>query len=294
MGAGGATYIAQVKEGPDFGAILSKAASRALPSGAAGGAAMGLNIMCLMWMRTTVNYQYRYGTGTLTAIKTLYEDGGRGLKGITRFYRGLVPALFQGPLSRFGDTAANTGTLVILNEYEATKGLAPWMKTAFCSLSAAGWRLFLMPIDTLKTTLQTGVFRTFYNGGLEAVMANIVGYYPWFVTYNTLEEYLPKKDSQGNDFTGVQKLGRRALMGFGASAVSDVSSNSIRVLKVYKQTNVNTKLTYIECAREIVAKDGVVGLFGRGLTTKLISNGIQGAMFSVLWKTIEPMLFPKE
>ena len=79
---------------------------------------MGLNIMCLMWMRTTVNYQYRYGTGTITAIKTLYEDGGRGLKGITRFYRGLVPALFQGPLSRFGDTAANTGTLVILNEYE--------------------------------------------------------------------------------------------------------------------------------------------------------------------------------
>ena len=66
-------------------------------------------------------------------------------------------------------------------------------------------------------------------------------------------------------------------MGFGASAVSDVSSNSIRVLKVYKQTNVNTKITYIECAREIVAKDGVVGLFGRRLTTKLISNGIQGA-----------------
>ena len=189
--AGGATYVAQAKEGPDFGAILSKAASRALPSGAAGGAAMGLNIMCLMWMRTTVNYQYRYGTGTITAIKTLYEDGGRGFKGITRFYRGLVPALFQGPLSRFGDTAANTGTLVILNEYESTKGLAPWMKTAFCSLSAAGWRLFLMPIDTLKTTLQTdganginllkeklatGGFRTFYNGGLGAVMANIVGY----------------------------------------------------------------------------------------------------------------------
>ena len=83
-------------------------------------------------------------------------------------------------------------------------------------------------------------------------------------------------------------------MGFGASAVSDVCSNSIRVLKVYKQTNANTSLTYIECAKEIVAKDGVVGLFGRGLTTKLISNGIQGAMFSVLWKTIEPMLFPKD
>ena len=38
----------------------------------------------------------------------------------------------------------------------------------------------------LKTKLATGGFRTFYNGGLGAVMANIVGYYPWFATYNTL------------------------------------------------------------------------------------------------------------
>ena len=72
--AGGATYIASGKEGPDFGAILSKAASRALPSGAAGGAAMGLNIMCLMWMRTTVNYQYRYGTGTGTLLNRYYDQ----------------------------------------------------------------------------------------------------------------------------------------------------------------------------------------------------------------------------
>ena len=45
----------------------------------------------------------------------------------------------------------------------------------------------------LKTKLATGGFRTFYNGGLGAVMANIVGYYPWFATYNTLEEYLPRR-----------------------------------------------------------------------------------------------------
>ena len=84
-------------------AILSKAASRALPSGAAGGAAMGLNIMCLMWMRTTVNYQYRYGTGTITAIKTLYEDGGTGVKGITRFTEVRARALPGAPVA-FGNT----------------------------------------------------------------------------------------------------------------------------------------------------------------------------------------------
>merc|ERR1711924_29302 len=135
------------------------------------------------------------------------------------------------------------------------------------------------PIDTLKTTLQTdgangmnllkeklqtGGFRTFYNGGLGAVMANIVGYYPWFATYNTLEEYLPKKDSQGNDFTGVQKLGRRALMGFGASAVSDVCSNSIRVLKVYKQTNANTHSRTSSVRKKSSPRMGWLGCSGAG------------------------------
>jgi len=301
--------VPAAKEGPDLGAVIKKAASRALPSGAAGGLAMGLNIVCLMWMRTTVNYQYRYGTGTMAAIRTLYAEGGGGMSGILRFYRGFVPALFQGPLSRFGDTAANTGTLVVLNEYDQTKDLAPWQKTAFCSVSAAAWRLFLMPIDTLKTTLQTegaeamGMLGAklkargpvvLYNGGMGAVMANIVGYYPWFATYNQMEEMLPTKHADGSAFNMVEKLGRRAIQGFAASAVSDCSSNSIRVLKVYKQTNADPNMTYTIAVKEIIAQDGVAGLFGRGLKTKLISNGIQGAMFSILWKTIEPMLFPKD
>ena len=41
--------------------------------------------------------------------RTLWAEGG-----IPRFYRGLAPALFQGPLSRFGDTAANTAILALL------------------------------------------------------------------------------------------------------------------------------------------------------------------------------------
>ncbi|KAJ1455261.1 mitochondrial carrier domain-containing protein [Pelagophyceae sp. CCMP2097] len=294
-------------EGETLGQVLSKAAGRALPSGAAGGVAMGLNIMTLMWMRTTVNYQYRYGSSTLTAISALYNDGGRGLSGVLRFYRGLLPALAQGPLSRFGDTAANTGTLVILDSYASTKDLPPMAKTAFSSVSAALWRLFLMPIDTVKTTLQTdgakgmsllrkriadNGFITVYNGGLGAMAGNVVGYYPWFATYNQMEEILPKVDSEGKPLSGTMKLARRAAQGFCASAVSDVCSNSIRVLKVYKQTNADATLSYVDCAKQIIAQDGIAGLFGRGLGTKLISNGIQGAMFSVLWKQLEPLFFP--
>ena len=39
-----------------------------------------------------MNYQYRYGSTTTVAIRTLYHDGGW-----TRYYRGLIAALIQGP-----------------------------------------------------------------------------------------------------------------------------------------------------------------------------------------------------
>ena len=60
-------------------------------------------------LRTTMNYQYRYGTTTTEAIKTLYADGG-----YPRYYQGLSAALVQGPVARFGDTAANAGILALL------------------------------------------------------------------------------------------------------------------------------------------------------------------------------------
>merc|ERR1719400_2668555 len=101
---------------------------------------MGINVCTLMWIRTTMNYQYRYGTTT-----KVWREGG-----IPRFYRGLAPALFQGPLSRFGDTAANTAILALLEPYDIPIAA----KTGAASISAGLWRILITPIDTLKTTLQ--------------------------------------------------------------------------------------------------------------------------------------------
>ena len=39
----------------------------------------------------------------------------------------------------------------------------------------------------------------------------------------------------------------------------------------------------------VVKKEGVVGLLGRGLKTRLLANGLQGLMFSVLWTRIKEM-----
>ena len=77
----------------------------------------------------------------------------------------------------------------------------------------------------------------------------------------------------------VQKLGRRAAIGFCSSLVSDTTSNSIRVTKVTKQAHTEP-ITYVQAVREVISKDGVTGLFFRGLGTRLLANGMQGMMFT--------------
>ena len=78
-------------------------------------------------------------------------------------------------------------------------------------------------------------------------------------------------------------LARAAVIGFSASAVSDTVSNSLRVLKTTKQTSL-TPVSYGEALNLIVQQSGVQGLFLRGLGTKIISNGIQGLLFNVMWR----------
>ncbi|EKM76356.1 hypothetical protein AGABI1DRAFT_115903 [Agaricus bisporus var. burnettii JB137-S8] len=266
---------------------LGKALKSALGGGLSGAAAMVLQVLTLMPLRTVMNYQYRYGTTTTTAIHTLYEDGGW-----TRYYQGLTAALFQGPISRFGDTAANVGMLALLNSNPYTSKYPEAVKTVFASLAAAGFRIILTPIDTIKTTLQTqgkpgikilkkrilkyGIGSMWY-GALATAAATFVGHYPWFGTYNTLQHALPK------GHTIFQNISRQAFIGFTASIVSDTISNSLRVVKTYRQVN-ETRIGYMNAARAVVAVDGWKGLFGRGLKTRILANGLQGLMFSVLWK----------
>jgi hypothetical protein len=72
-------------------------------------------------------------------------------------------------------------------------------------------------------------------------------------------------------------------MGFCASVISDTISNSLRVVKTYRQVN-ETRIGYLDAAKAVVASDGLLGLFARGLITRIVANGLQGIMFSILWK----------
>ncbi|KAH9475325.1 hypothetical protein JR316_0012436 [Psilocybe cubensis] len=266
---------------------LAGALKSALGGGLSGAAAMVLQVLTLMPLRTVMNYQYRYGTTTTQAIHTLYADGGW-----SRYYQGLTAALVQGPVSRFGDTAANAGILALLNSNPYMKTLPELFKSVFASLAAAAFRMILTPIDTIKTTLQTqgkpgitilkvrvkryGIGSLWY-GAFATAAATFVGHYPWFGTYNYLSANLPIAH------TVFQKLLRRAFIGFVASVASDTVSNSLRVVKTYRQVN-ETRIGYTAAARAVVATDGLKGLFGRGLKTRILANGLQGLMFSVLWQ----------
>ena len=50
--------------------------------------------------------------------------------------------------------AANAGMLALLDSYDSTKNLPVGVKTGCASASAGIFRIFLMPIDFVKTTLQ--------------------------------------------------------------------------------------------------------------------------------------------
>ncbi|EFJ44445.1 hypothetical protein VOLCADRAFT_82831 [Volvox carteri f. nagariensis] len=272
--------------------VLSDAGRKSLGGGIPGMVAMATQVLSLMWMRTTINYQYRYGTDTMTAFRTLYKEGG-----IPRFYRGLGPALIQGPLSRFGDTAANAGTLALLDSYESSKGLPVGVKTLVASSAAGAFRILLMPVDTCKTIMQAGVSGGSGVSGVSGAGGGgrgvglvegkgggrggrgIGGIAPAYALYNYLNAALPKSPS--DDL--LHKLGRSALIGFCSSFVSDCASNSIRVIKTTKQTT-KEATTYPQVARMIIEKDGVVGLLGRGLKTKILANGVQGICFTIIWR----------
>ena len=273
--------------------VLQKASGAAFRGGLAGASAQAINVVSLMWMRTIMNYQYRYSGGFFEVLGKLYKEGG-----VPRLYRGLIPALMQAPLSRFGDTAANVGVLAVLDSQASTRDLPVGVKTAIASSGAACFRLFLMPIDAWKTTKQVegkaglavlmqkvrvhGITKL-WHGSMGAMSATWVGHFPWFFTNNYLTKTLPKFEFEHGKYV------RNAFIGFCSSVVSDSISNSLRVVKTTKQTSVEP-VTYPQAVKMILAKDGYIGLFGRGLKTRIATNGLQGMIFSVGWRAIQEEL----
>lgn len=271
--------------------IIDRALNRSFNVGAAGYCAMVFQVGSMMWLRTTMNYQFKNGGSTIDTLKLLYNEGG-----IPRFYRGVGFALINAPLSRFGDTAANVGVMTLLEN----TGYSYTHKTFIGSLSAGLWRMLIIPVDSFKSHLQVhgkeglqilnskisknGV-RVLYNGSLASFTGTIMGHFPWFLTYNTLQEKMPFRDKKNN--SPLVNFLRSGSIGFLSSTASDIVTNSIRVLKIGRQTGNVSNTTYTETIRSIIKKESITGLFTRGLKTKILINGLQGFVFVVIFDRLK-------
>lgn len=88
---------------------------------------------------------------------------------------------------------------------------------------------------------------------------------------------------------------RNASIGFIASLVSDTVSNAIRVVKTTKQAIASKHtVNYAEAVSMVLAADGWKGLFGRGLKTRIIANGFQSVVFTVIWRGLSQKLSSKD
>ena len=271
--------------------ILEKSLYKSLNVGMAGYAATSFQVCSMMWLRTTMNYQFKNGGGTVNTIKKLYSEGG-----IPRFYRGVSFALINAPLSRFGDTAANMAATTYLEDSNFSRV----EKTFVGSIGAGLWRVGIIPIESFKSHLQvhgkpglailknkiyTKGLPTLWNGCSASFTGTILGHFPWFYTYNYLQTKAPYKDSDSN----IVQFVRSGSIGFFSSAASDIVSNSVRVVKISKQTN-EIGASYKEVVNDIIKKDNVSGLFLRGLKTKMLMNGIQGFVFVVIFDKLKQII----
>ena len=243
-------------------------------------------VVCFMWLRTVLNVQYANGGSFIKTVSLLWSEGG-----IVRFYRGFFFAIVQNPLARYGDVAANTAGLKFLGG----SNMNLFITTAVSSLCASLWRLFLTPIDYLKTSLQVhgqnGLHivrercskmgaRILWTGGFAILITNWASTYAWFTTHNFLELHLPSVGSKT-----FHSNVRQALIGFSSSLLSDSCTNCIRVVKTVTQTRSN--MNYFASIRLVHREGGLSDVMGRGLKTRLLTNAIQSSFFTVVWKLVE-------
>eukprot|EP01036_Dinobryon_divergens_P024002 gene24002-32408_t len=256
--------------------ILRSAVTEAFRNGIMGAIAGWVQVFALMWLRTASNYQYRFGVSFTTALKELYRQGG-----VLRFYNGIFYALLQSPLSKFGSIAANEGSRVLVSHYLPNSSFSDSFSSALGAFMSMLWRIFLMPVETCKTVLQV-------DGSLSVALATFLGHYPWFFTHNILDRIIPVNKTDGV----LQNVVRSAVIGFCASAVSDIIVNPIRIIKTVKQSmaankgTANAPLSYSQVIQKVLSESGWQGLLCRGLSSRIIGNGIQSIFFTVIWKSL--------
>ncbi|KAH8050919.1 mitochondrial carrier protein [Aureococcus anophagefferens] len=158
--------------------MLGGALKKAVGGGIPGAVAMVLQVVLLMWLRTTVNYQMRHGGSLIAVMRLLYAEGG-----VARFYSGMSMALLQGPLSRFGDTAANAGMLALLEGSKcpccdfvsnSTRVVKTFVQTSDVPVTYVEAATFILNRDGVAGLLWRGLAAKILCNGLSSVLFSVI------------------------------------------------------------------------------------------------------------------------
>ncbi|CAE6971920.1 unnamed protein product [Symbiodinium natans] len=215
---------------------MDKASASALRGGVAAAVVQAICVPAFMWMRTVTNYQYRHGGRVLDVARRLYAEGGP-----RRFYRGVVPALVQSPILRFGGLAVNEGLL----SATANHSLSHTATAALSSAAATGLKILLMPLDAWQTAKQVNGQQglallmveaksrplSLWRGTAGCLTGTWIAHYAWCFTNNWLHDTLPVSAFGNSEMArqdmlfvaarAVITLCRGASIGFAANVAGD-------------------------------------------------------------------------
>ncbi len=142
-----------------------------------------------------------------------------------------------------------------------------------------GWQRLIQHI-------KAGKLSRMYSGAVEAILATGMANYPWYITFQYLQQHLPEAHGL------MVKSVRNGIIGFAASVSADIASNGLKVIKTTKQASAAGKLgegsgavwSYTRTLDHLLKDGGIWGLlFGRGLSTRILTNGLQSIVFTIVW-----------
>lgn len=234
-----------------------------------------INTSLFLWLNTITQHQYKNGNNFKNTVAILYKNGG-----IPRFYNGFIPTVINTSCNRFLDYLTHE-TIQVDNLFT---------KVFVGGILASALKIVITPLETykvmnqihgnkafklLKLRTKNNGIKSLWKGSNDIALTNFVEHIGWFNTYEYLDRKLPKD---------MNVILRSGFLGLTSSVTTDVLSNHLKIVKTMKQT---TNLNYNQIINEIIKKNGVQGLFLRGLSTKLMTNSLYGITFSLLYANLK-------
>jgi hypothetical protein len=151
-----------------------------------------------------------------------------------------------------------------------------------------------VPIDTFDVFLQVegkkGITKLYnktkvhgikvlYYGASPWILNNFISTFAWFGVHNYLDT---KYKNNFNENFNI----KNGIIGLSASITSDILTNPLRILKIYKQSN-EQNIGYKTTINNIIKEKSFNELMLRGLKTRILTHGIQSIFFIVIWKNLE-------